>query len=305
MQGNFFKYLGKEMGWLLIDRTLASFKKGTDITILQRRAEFLGRLGLLLVRSRRNLLFSNLRIALPGSSRGDIVKTAEEIVRNICRSFVDVFYHAYHTQMLPGHIRLEQNGVLEDILSNGKGCIVATGHVGTFPWLGIPFVERGVPFAPIARDPHDERLKEAFDDAKRRIGYTTIPDRPPATVIKGTLKVLRQGGGVMITFDMHPAGRGGLEVELLGRKTPMFSTVVRLAARTGVPIVPGQVLLEPDGFHHRVTYYPPIDVPREAEDETSPITRELLQKMADWLSGVIRNHPEQWWGIHRRWREDL
>ncbi len=302
MHSDFFKYLGKEMGWLLLERILTSLRSDTDIIRLQRRAEFMGRLGFALVRSRRQLLLSNLRIALPDSGQAELVTTANEIVRNICRGFVDVFYHAYHIQMLPGHIRLEQNGVLEEVLSRGTGCIVATGHVGTFPWLGMPFIERGVPFGPVVRDAHDERVKKVFDDVRERVGYTLIPDRPPMTVMKKSLKVLRKGGAVMITFDMHPAGRGGLEVEFLGRKTPMFSTAVRLAARTGVPIVPGHVLFEPDGRHDRVTYYPPIEVPREAEDEASPITRELLQQLACWLSGVVRSHTEQWWGIHRRWR---
>jgi lauroyl/myristoyl acyltransferase len=205
--------------------------------------------------------------------------------------------------MLPGHVRLEENGVLDDVLSGGRGCILAAGHVGTFPWLGIPIVARGFPFGLIVRDPHDERLKDILDKASNRVGYTNIPDRPPMTVMKKSLEVLRKGGALMITFDMHPAGRGGLQVDFLGRKTPMFSTVVRLAARTGVPIVPGHVLLEPDGLHHRVTYYPAIRVPGEAVDEDCPATRKLLQELADWLSGVIRSHPEQWWGIYRRWRE--
>jgi KDO2-lipid IV(A) lauroyltransferase len=107
----------------------------------------------------------------------------------------------------------------------------------------------------------------------------------------------------MITFDMYPGRRSSLEVDFLGRKTPMFSTVVKLAARYGVPIVPGHILLEPDGLHHRATYYPPIVVPSEAADDEHPITREFLQELADWLSEVIRSHPEQWWGIHRYWRK--
>ncbi len=53
----------------------------------------------------------------------------------------------------------------------------------------------------------------------------------------------------MITFDMHPAGRGGLLVEFMGRKTPMFSYTVRLAAKTGAPLVPAHALLSPDGLH--------------------------------------------------------
>lgn len=297
------KSLGKDIGWLVFDRTFESLRKDTEVTVLYRRFELIGRMGFHLVRGRRKLLISNLGIGFPEWDEAQIKKTAKKVVRNICRGFVDTFYYSYHPHMLSSHVRLEQNGALEDVLSSGRGCVVATGHVGVFPLLGIPMVDRGIPFGPIVRDPHDERVKYAFDDARERIGYTLIPDRPPMTVIKKSLRVLRNGGVVMITFDMHPADRGGIDVEFFGRKTPMFGTVVRLAARMRVPIVPGHVLREPDGLRHKVTYCPPIEVPPEAADGEGPVTKEVLQGLANWLSSVIRGHPEQYWWIHRRWRE--
>ena len=48
--------------------------------------------------------------------------------------------------------------IIDEVLSMGKRCIVATGHVGTFPWLGVPYVKKGFPSGPGARDPHDERI---------------------------------------------------------------------------------------------------------------------------------------------------
>jgi KDO2-lipid IV(A) lauroyltransferase len=205
----------------------------------------------------------------------------------------------HHPEIVPSQVVLEDNGVLDELLNRGCGCIVATGHIGLFPVLGIPMVARGLDFAPVARDPHDLRLKKVFDDSRTLLGYTNIPDRPPTTVLKKSLKVLRSGGVVNFIFDMRP-GDGAIDVDFLGRKTPMYSALVRLAATTGLPIVPGHVLREAD--RHRVTYYPPIEVPKEASDERSPITKEILQDLADWLSGVIRKHPEQYWWIHRRWR---
>lgn len=79
MHSDFFKYLGKEIGWLLLERMLTSLRSDTDIITLQRRAEFMGRLGFALVRSRRQLLLSNLRIALPDSGQAELVTTAKEI----------------------------------------------------------------------------------------------------------------------------------------------------------------------------------------------------------------------------------
>ena len=107
----------------------------------------------------------------------------------------------------------------------------------------------------------------------------------------------------MVAFDMNPSWRSSTKVEFLGRKTPMFNYAVRLAAQMRVPIVPGHVLLEPDGLRHRVTYYPPIDVPEDAADPNSHTAVGILQGLADWLSEVIINNPEQYWWIHRRWRE--
>jgi KDO2-lipid IV(A) lauroyltransferase len=246
---------------------------------------------------------SNLSAVFPDWDEEQLAKTSEAVVSNISRGFVDLFYYAHHLDVLPSQVILEDNGVLDDVLCRGGGCIVATGHIGLFPVLGIPMVARGLPFAPVARDPHDLRLKKVFDDSRTLLGYTNIPDRPPTTVLKRSLKVLRGGGGVMITFDMRPGDSGAIDVDFLGRKTPMYNAVIRLAATTGLPIVPGHVLREADGQRHRVTYYPPIEVPKEASDEGSPITREILQDLADWLSDVIRKHPEEYWWIHRRWKK--
>lgn len=215
---------------------------------------------------------------------------------------MDLFYHAYHPELIGCHVKAEENGIIDDVLAKGRGCIVATGHVGMFPWIGIPIVAMGFEFAPVARDPHEESLGQAFNDARTRIGYGNIPDRPPFTVFKETRKLLRKGGAVMITFDMHPAGRGGLPVDFMGRKTPMFSYAVRLAAKTGAPLVPAHALLEPNGVNHRIIFYPSIDVPPKAGEECHPETAAVLQELADWLSGIIRKHPEQWWGLYRRWR---
>jgi KDO2-lipid IV(A) lauroyltransferase len=246
---------------------------------------------------------SNLSAVFPNWDDGQITRTSQKAVSNISRGFVELFYYAQHLDEIPSQVILEENGVLKDLISRGSGCVVATGHIGLFPVLGIPMVARDLAFAPVARDPNDARLAKVFSDSRTLLGYTNIPDRPATTVLKRSLKVLRGGGAVMITFDMRPSGGGAIDVDFLGRKTPMYSAVVRLAATAGVPIVPGHVLRTADGLGHRVTYYPPIEVPKDASDESSPVTREILQDLANWLSDVIRESPEEYWWVHRRWKE--
>ena len=293
------KSLGRNMGWFVLSRLLSSLKGNTPLATHRRRAEALGRLGLHLMRSRSKVMVSNLASVFPDLDPEERNRILRESVNNICRGFVDLFYYVHHQDVLPDQVVLEDNGVLDGLLERKCGCIVATGHVGLFPVLGIPMVRRGLQYAPVARDPRDPRLKKVFNDSRTLLGYTNIPDHPPMTVLKRSLQVLRSGGVVNITFDMRPRD-GAVDVEFLGRRTPMYSAVVRIAATTGLPIVPGYVIR--DRGMHRVTYFPPINVPKEAMKDTSPAARKILQLLAAWLSDAVRAHPDQYWWVHRRWR---
>jgi KDO2-lipid IV(A) lauroyltransferase len=294
------KIAGREVGWWFLSGILATLKGRTPLETHRRRADRIARLGLRLFRSRREVMAANLASVFPDWDEERRIRTSREAVRNISRGFVDLFYYVHHPEVRPAQIVLEENGVVEEVVSRGRGCVVATGHIGLFPVLGVPMAARGLSFAPVARDPNDQRLKKVFEDGRTLLGYTNIPDRPATTVLKRSLQVLRGGGAVNFIFDMRPGDGRSIDVDFLGRRTPMYSAVVRLAASTGVPIVPGRVLRE--GDRHRVTFYPPIEVPKEASDDTSPVAKQILQDLAHWLSDVIRKNPEQYWWIHRRWK---
>ncbi len=303
MKNKAIKNFGKEAGSFFLEKALSIFKGDLSRETLQRKTALLGRLGVRLAASRRRIMLTNLRMAFPEWDHATIERTAGEAVKNICHGVVDLFHYAYHMDRVRDIVRVEKNGVLEELAADRRGYILATGHVGFFPLLGIPLVLNGIPFGPVFRAPHDKRLQIEFDKVVELAGFTNIPDRPPMTVLKRSLNVLRKGGGVMIAFDMHPADSPAIEVDFCGRKTPMFPLVVRLAARTGLPIVRTQVLKEADGVHYRVTYLPPMEVPPEAAQEGSALTGEILQDLASWLSDIILRNPEQYWWIHRRWRD--
>ncbi|MGD8415226.1 MAG: hypothetical protein PVF33_13385, partial [Candidatus Latescibacterota bacterium] len=237
MSNSFAKSLGRDMGWSILSGVLSSLEGDTPLSTQRRRAERLGNMALRLFKSRREVMDSNLETVFPEWDKERREEVGREAVTSIARGFVDLFYYVNHLDTLTDQVILEENGVLEEILNGGRGCVVATGHIGLFPVLGVPMVARGLGYAPVARDPHDLRLKKVFDDSRTLLGYTNIPDRPPTTVLKQSLKMLRSGGVVNFTFDMRPAD-GAIEVDFLGRKTPMYSAMVRLAATTGVPIVP-------------------------------------------------------------------
>lgn len=296
------KSLGRNAGWWALSRLLRLIRQTDDAARLYRRTELLGRLAYMLMRNRRRLLLENLRRAFPEWSPKRVHQTAGMAVANISRGFADLFYWCERPQLLKEHVRVENPELLDALVAGRSGLILLTGHVGMFPWVGVPFIARGLPFGAVARDPHDERLAGVFDAGRSALGYANIPDRPPTKMLRESLRILKAGGAVMFAFDMHPAGFSGVEVDFMGIPTPMFTGPVRLAARLRVPLVPAYAVWEPDRLHHRVTYYPAIEVSPAAADEDTAETRAVVSALAAWLSAVIRRYPEQYWWIHQRWR---
>ena len=79
--------------------------------------------------------------------------------------------------------------------------------------------------------------------------------------------------------------------------TPAFA---QLALRFGVPVVP--VRFERlGGPRFRVTVDPPIRI--EPTGDRSTDVNALVQATNDRLEAWIRERPEQWFWVHRRWRD--
>lgn len=295
------KSIGSGLGYWMLARAVGSLDTG-DLSLHYRRAELLGRIAYTFARSRRNVMLSNLRLAFPEWSGARVRRTARQVVRNLGRGFVDLFNWVHLKERYQERVRVVNGHFLDEAVASGRGFLLATGHVDIFMFVGMPLTWRGVPYGVIARKVSDERIDALYEWGKSSVGLVSIPDDPPMAILKGIRQVSKQGGGILYTFDMHPAHRGGVDVEFMGRRTPMFSGMVRIAARMRLPILPCFTVREPDGRGHRITYYPLMEIPREAAEENSPVAVDLVSTLADWLTGVVRAYPSQWWWIHRRWR---
>jgi KDO2-lipid IV(A) lauroyltransferase len=72
-----------------------------------------------------------------------------------------------------------------------------------------------------------------------------------------------------------------------------------IALATGAPVVPAASWREPDGTHV-LRFLPPL-TPIVDNDVGAEITRNT-RAFNQALELVIVRHPEQWWWMHRRWK---
>jgi KDO2-lipid IV(A) lauroyltransferase len=91
----------------------------------------------------------------------------------------------------------------------------------------------------------------------------------------------------------------GIRINFMGRKASVFAGPALLALKTGAPIMFGVTIRQPD-FSYKlvIEVISTSDLPEEEELKIA----ELSQRHASVLEKYIRQFPEQWFWMHKRWK---
>jgi KDO2-lipid IV(A) lauroyltransferase len=103
---------------------------------------------------------------------------------------------------------------------------------------------------------------------------------------------------VGILIDQRAKRSEGIWVDFFGRKAPSTPALAVLAMRTGAPVVPVFMIRSGYGKHRLV-----IKKPLQLVD-TGNIKKDVetnTQLMNQTLESMIRQYPDQWFWVHRRW----
>lgn len=127
--------------------------------------------------------------------------------------------------------------------------------------------------------------------------------RGPVTIIdknngftKSVINKWREDRSAMTILMDQYAGNGAL-LEFLGRPARTFTTAARLAIRYGYPVVVGSfVRIAP--YRYRLVGGGTLAFNK---DMNVNVATQLLN---DRLGDAIRQYPEQYLWVHRRWRDD-
>ncbi len=91
----------------------------------------------------------------------------------------------------------------------------------------------------------------------------------------------------------------GVEVTFFGRKTKANPLIARLARHFDCPIHGTRIVRLP-GNRFRAEVTEAIAPARDADGKID--IAGTMQVITDVVEGWIREHPEQWLWLHRRWR---
>jgi len=298
-KSNFRKSFENHLGYLLF-KLWVSWVNCVPLESLAPYGGRLGTLALSLLRKRKRIALSNLYLALgKEKTREEIERICRDSFENIGKDMLEISRClSFEESYLKRLVILEGKEHLDDALKGGNGAIALTAHLGNFPLLNVRLVNEGYPLSLVARDPENPRVAKMITSYRDAVGIESIPDKPRMACVSKSLKALEQNRILLLQIDQN-APSTECWVDFFGYLVPTFKGPVILSLRTGAPILPMFIIRNPNSFH-QIIIHPPFQLSTTGdveEDITSNIAR--LTKIVET---AIREYPEQWWWIHRRFK---
>lgn len=176
-------------------------------------------------------------------------------------------------------------------LAKGKGVLVATAHLGNWELSAFAHAWMTAPMNIVVRPLDNPRL-DAFVERYRGLSGNHIIEKKDAA--RGILKALKAGESVGILIDQNTNLDQGVFIDFFGRKACAGTAFAKLAHHSGAAVVPGFALWSGEERRHILRFYPEIPMSGDVEEDT--------QRIHSQLESVIRQYPDQWLWIHRRWK---
>ena len=157
------------------------------------------------------------------------------VFKNFARSIVDFLrYSGRPAEEIQEYCSLFGRERLDKVLSEGKGAILFTPHLGPWEVGGACSASLGYKLHTVALE-HPSRLVTNFFSNKRK--SSGITDYPPGECVGKLIEVLRRGEIVVLLVDRIFSDKG-IEVELFGKPVTLPDGHIVLSRRTGSPLVP-------------------------------------------------------------------
>ncbi len=179
----------------------------------------------------------------------------------------------------------------EEAKRRGKGVLFATAHLGNWELSAYAHALMTEPMNVVVR-PLDNPYLDRFVEERRSASGNRIIGKKD--LLRGILKALSANEAVGILIDQNTGLEDGVFVNFFGRQASANAGFVKLAHRTEAAIIPGFALWREDLQKYVLKFYPIVEM-------TGDLTIDA-QQLHTLLEGVIREYPDQWLWIHRRWK---
>ena len=245
----------------------------------------------------RRVAFQNLHLAFGHErSENQIRRIAKKTFQNLGMMAIEFFrIPKLDTEGFERKVSVEGlDGALK-LLEKKKGGLLLIGHFGNWELMGFMSKVIGNPILAIAKPIKQKRIDQWITGIRRVAGLELLP---PKNASQKVIQALSQNRLVGVLIDQRAKRSKGVWADFFGKKVPTHPGLAVLALKTGAPVIP--VFMVRNGFQkHRLMIKEPLKL-----IQTGDFKKDIeanTQLFNDTLESMIRQYPDQWFWIHRRW----
>jgi Kdo2-lipid IVA lauroyltransferase/acyltransferase len=267
---------------------LASLRR-TPLSFAHRLSRLYTRLLDLAIPRLRRTAYRNLGSALP---HADAAKITNGVYESIARMLVAFSrFPDLNSGNIHEWIRYEGFEYFLEAKRRGKGVLFATAHMGAWELSAFAHALTAEPMHVVVR-PLDNALIDAEVKIRRRASNNTLIEKKDAA--RAILRALQKNEAVGVLIDQNVSPSEGVFVDFFGTPACAGTAFVRFAQKTDAAVIPGYALWCNKERRYVLRFYPTLEFTGDIQHDT-----QLLHSQ---LETVIREYPEQWLWIHRRWK---
>ncbi|WP_375783630.1 lipid A biosynthesis lauroyl acyltransferase [Bradyrhizobium sp. Pha-3] len=279
-------------------RTTRYFDPEKTARFFGRAAHFIGR------RLREDRIGrENLTAAFPEKSPQEIEEILTGVWHNLGRigaefAHIDrIWDHDPQNPDRPGRVEFSARSkqLFDQLRDDGKPALFFAAHLGNWELSPIAAAAHGLDATILFRRPNIEAADRAIERIRAVNLGTLVPAGRDAPL--KLAQALKNGQHVAMLVDQYLTN--GVPVTFFGRKTTANPLLARLRRQIDCPIHGTRIIRLPDGrFRGEVTeeVKPVFDASGQIDIQGT------MQAITDIVEGWVREYPDQWLWLHRRWR---
>ena len=251
-------------------------------------------------RRHRAVCLENLAIAFPEKDRRERLAILKSSYAHLGQCAADFchFDKVKPEELRGGWIVLEEgtDGLMRNALAQKCGLICVSAHIGFWELGGFAYPALGYPLVSVSRRIPGPRLEALANRMRTRLGNVVVHKEG---ALRPLLRALHDNQCIGVIMDQR-AGRAGPWVQFFTRPASTVDTCARLHLKTGAPLLSSLMIRRADGrytWRCRPIHVPPLE--GRSPDERVII---ILRAIHCDLEEAIRETPEQWLWMYKRWK---
>jgi KDO2-lipid IV(A) lauroyltransferase len=264
---------------------------------IRRAGRFLGALIYRVDVPHRRIVRRNLQFAYPDWAEDRVRSTSKRIFENLGTTLLEIIQLRHlDADQLAARVAIDGGDVVAEGMADLSGAVVISAHLGNWEIAPLVIASRfGRPMVSVARIVRPPALDRWVVNSRTRFGNKIIDKQRG---LKQMTRSLRQGNILGMLIDQGTKKSEGVKATFFNRTVSATPAAAMLAIRCRCPVYAAFTVREASGF--RVIVLPKLELKRTGDLKSD--LQAHTQEMLAVIEGMIREYPEQWFWVNKRWK---